>query len=58
MFIEGNFTKLSSDFDEFWLDNSDSGEKIWKNCFLQVEFYQVSVFLMKYFAQNLDWNKY
>ena len=27
MFIEGNITKLSSDFDEFWLDNSDSIEK-------------------------------
>ena len=58
MFIGGTITKVSSDFDEFWLDNSDSVENILKNCFYQVEFYQVSVFLMNYFPLNLDWNKY
>ena len=53
MFIGGNITKFSSDFDEFWLDNSESVEKIWKNCFLQVKFYQVSVFWWNIFPRTL-----
>ena len=45
-------TKLSSDFDKFWFENSDSGEKILKSCFLPIAFYKVIVYLMKYLSPN------
>ena len=45
-------SKISAYLNEFRRQNLDSVEKLKESCFIRVEYYQVSVFLMNFFPLN------